>query len=297
MRKLTEFLDENKIQYVKEKNASEFTTFRIGGKCFAVYPENEDEFISVISFCEDNGVKYIVIGCGSNVLFSDEGYNGAVIMTQKLSKISVTDKIITAECGAQLAAVCKSAYKNGLAGLEFAYGIPGSVGGAVFMNAGAYGGEIKDVTVKVRVYSTKEKRIMEFDNETCGFGYRTSAFQTGEYIILYAEFELTEADKVEIKARMDDFIGRRKSKQPLNYPSAGSAFKRYPGRYTGQMIEEAGLKGYTVGGAQVSEKHAGFIINKGGATADDVIKLIEHIKSVIKEREGIEIETEVRKID
>ncbi len=297
MRKLTEFLDENKIQYVKEKNASEFTTFRIGGKCFTVYPENEDEFISVISFYEDNGVKYIVIGCGSNVLFSDEGYNGAVIMTQKLSKISVTDKIIKAECGAQLAAVCKSAYKNGLAGLEFAYGIPGSVGGAVFMNAGAYGGEIKDVTVKVRVYSTKEKRIMEFDNETCGFGYRTSAFQTGEYIILSAEFELTEADKVEIKARMDDFIGRRKSKQPLNYPSAGSAFKRYPGRYTGQMIEEAGLKGYTVGGAQVSEKHAGFIINKGGATADDVIKLIEHIKSVIKEREGIEIETEVRKID
>lgn len=297
MRKLTEFLDENKIQYVKEKNASEFTTFKIGGKCFTVYPENEDEFISVISFCEDNGVKYIVIGCGSNVLFSDEGYNGAVIMTQKLSKISVTDKIITAECGAQLAAVCKSAYKNGLAGLEFAYGIPGSVGGAVFMNAGAYGGEIKDVTVKVRVYSTKEKRIMEFDNETCGFGYRTSAFQTGEYIILSAEFELTEADKVEIKARMDDFIGRRKSKQPLNYPSAGSAFKRYPGRYTGQIIEEAGLKGYTVGGAQVSEKHAGFIINKGGATADDVIKLIEHIKSVIKEREGIEIETEVRKID
>ena len=297
MRKLTEFLDENKIQYVKEKNASEFTTFKIGGKCFAVYPENEDEFISVISFCEDNGVKYIVIGCGSNVLFSDEGYNGAVIMTQKLSKISVTDKIITAECGAQLAAVCKSAYKNGLAGLEFAYGIPGSVGGAVFMNAGAYSGEIKDVTVKVRVYSTREKRIMKFDNETCGFGYRTSAFQTGEYIILSAEFELTEADKVEIKARMDDFIGRRKSKQPLNYPSAGSAFKRYPGRYTGQMIEEAGLKGYTVGGAQVSEKHAGFIINKGGATADDVIKLIEHIKSVIKEREGIEIETEVRKID
>ena len=142
----------------------------------------------------------------------------------------------------------------------------------------------------------KDDKVLEFDNAECDFGYRHSVFEDKNFIILSAEYKLTAADKTEIKAKMDDYIGRRKSKQPLNYPSAGSVFKRYPGRYTGQMIEASGLKGYTVGGAQVSEKHAGFIVNKGGATASDVLELIEHIKSVIKEREGVDIETEIRVI-
>ena len=294
---LIEYLNNNKISYTDKKRASEFTSFKIGGECFVIYPQSENELINTVGYCRGNGIKYIVLGCASNVLISDKGYDGAVILTQKLNEISCKDNVITAGCGAQLSAVCKTAYKNGLAGLEFAYGIPGSVGGAVFMNAGAYGGETKDVVTKVRAYSTSNDKIIELNNSECDFGYRHSVFENSDHIILSAEYALDPAEKSEIKAKMDDYIGRRKSKQPLNYPSAGSVFKRYPGRYTGQMIEEAGLKGCTVGGAQVSEKHAGFIINKGGATADDVLKLIEHIKSVIKEREGIDIETEIRVID
>ena len=296
MDKLKNYLIDKNITFTADKNASEFTSFRIGGSCFAVYPANESELISTAGFCKDNGIRFIVIGCGSNVLFSDKGYEGAVIMTQSINSVTVKDETVTAGCGAPLISVCKAALKNSLSGVEFAYGIPGSVGGAVFMNAGAYGGEMKDVVKSVRAYSVSDGNIIELSTEECDFGYRSSVFSCGGYIILSAEMKLKKADKYEIKAVMDDLLGRRKSKQPLNYPSAGSAFKRYPGRYTGQMIEAAGLKGYTVGGAQVSEKHAGFIINKGGATAADVIKLIDYIKQIIKEREGVEIETEIRVI-
>lgn len=297
MIKLIEFLNNRKIRYVDNKKASEFTSFRIGGECFAVYPENEDEIKETVRFCSDNGIKFVVIGCGSNVLFDDEGYNGAVIMTQSLNKVIVNGQKITAGCGATLISVCKAALENGLSGVEFAYGIPGSVGGAVFMNAGAYGGEFKDVIISVTAYSVIDDKIVIFDNESCKFGYRESVFSDGGYVILSAEIELNKSDKTEIKAKMDDLLGRRKDKQPLNYPSAGSAFKRYPGRYTGQMIEQAGLKGYSIGGAQVSEKHAGFIINKGGATAKDVTELIDFIKKTVKAREGIDIEAEIRVID
>lgn len=297
MDKLKEFLNENNIKFIENKKASEFTTFRIGGECFAVYPKTERELIRTAEFCKENRIRYMILGCGSNVLFSDNGYNGAVIMTQALNNVEVKGGIITAWCGAALISVCKAALDNGLSGVEFAYGIPGSVGGAVFMNAGAYGGEIKDVVTRVRAYSVSQDKIIELTNEECKFGYRESVFSNGGYIILSAEMMLNKADKSEIKALMDDLLGRRKDKQPLNYPSAGSTFKRYPGRYTGQMIEAAGLKGYTIGGAQVSEKHAGFVINKGGATAKDVTQLIEYIRKVIKEREGVDIETEVRVIE
>ena len=296
MDKLKDYLTDNNIAFRTDKNASEFTSFRIGGRYFTVYPANESELINTVGFCKENGIRFIIIGCGSNVLFSDEGYNGAVIMTQALNKVEVNGDTVTAGCGAPLISVCKAALKNSLSGVEFAYGIPGSVGGAVFMNAGAYGGEMKDVVKSVRAYKVEDGRIIEFKTEECDFGYRCSAFSNGGYIILSAEMKLNKAEKEEIKSVMDDLLGRRKSKQPLNYPSAGSVFKRYPGRYTGQMIEAAGLKGYSIGGAQVSEKHAGFIINKGGATAEDVVKLIEHIKQVIKEREGVDIETEIRVI-
>lgn len=297
MERLKEYLINNEIEYNENKKASEFTSFKIGGECFAIYPKNEKELLCTAEFCRDANISYSVLGCGSNVLISDRGCKGAVILTQKLNGVNCNDNVISANCGAQLATVCKTAYKNGLTGLEFAYGIPGSVGGAVFMNAGAYGGETKDVITKVRAYSKTGRKIVELSNAECDFGYRHSVFESSDYIILSAEYTLKPADKSEIKALMDDYIDRRKSKQPLNYPSAGSVFKRYPGRYTGQMIEQAGLKGYTVGGAQVSEKHAGFIINRGGATAKDVIDLIEHIKSVVKEREGVEIETEIRVMD
>ena len=282
------------IKYDENKKASEFTSFRIGGECFAVYPGNEAQTVDVIRRCHADGMKYITIGCGSNVLFPDEGYDGAVIFTAKNDRIICDGDRITAGSGAKLNAVCREALDHGLSGLEFAYGIPDSVGGAVFMNAGAYGGEIKDVVVNVRAYSPEDDSIISFSGEECGFGYRESRFKDSSLLILSAEFLLTDGDRTEIKEKMDDLMQRRISKQPLNYPSAGSVFKRYPGRYTGQMIEEAGLKGYRVGGAEVSEKHAGFIVNKGGATAKDVTELISHIKEVIRSREGIDLECEIR---
>ncbi len=296
MADIKDYLNENGIPYDDNKYAKDFTTFKIGGRCFAVYPGDADGLVSTVRFCRENGVRYTVIGCGSNVLFSDNGFDGVVIITTGIKSVKREGNVIKADCGAALHTVCKAAYNGSLTGLEFAYGIPGSIGGAVFMNAGAYGGEMKDVISKVTAYSVRDGKTIEFDNASCGFGYRNSVFTSGDHIVLSAEISLEKGDKDEIKAKMDDLLGRRKSKQPLNYPSAGSAFKRYPGRYTGQMIEEAGLKGYTVGGAQVSEKHAGFIINKGGATADDVMKLIGYIKEVIRKREGVEIEPEIRVI-
>ena len=297
MDRLKELLVQKSITFAENKKASEFTSFHIGGECFTVYPKTEEELISAALICLECDVRYTVLGCCSNVLISDNGYNGALILTQYINGVEVNGNTVSAECGATLISVCKAALNNSLSGFEFAYGIPGSVGGAVFMNAGAYNGEMKDVIKSVRAYSVKDCKIIKFDNKECDFGYRHSLFADTNYIVLSASAELKAADKDEIRATMDDLLGRRKSKQPLNYPSAGSAFKRYPGRYTGQMIEQAGLKGYTVGGAQVSEKHAGFIINIGGATAQDVKELVGYIQKVIKEREGVDIEPEIRVIE
>ena len=294
-----EFLNENGIKYIENKSASEFTTFKIGGGCFAVYTEDCDQLVKTVDSARKYGVRYVVIGAGSNVLFSDEGFAGAVILTKYIDKApEVNGNIIKAYCGTPLFTLCKTALEKSLTGAEFAYGIPGSVGGAVFMNAGAYDGEIKDICISVTAYSPSDNAVKVYNNEQCDFGYRQSRFsEDNDEIILSAEFEFKKGVKKEIKAQMTEILQKRKDKQPLNYPSAGSVFKRYPGRYTGQMIEAAGLKGYTVGGAQVSEKHAGFIINKGGATADDVMRLIRYIKSVIKEKEHVDLECEARFID
>ena len=296
MKDLTEFLDINGIPHAARR-ASDITTFKVGGPCTVVYPGSERELISVVDECVDSGIKFVVLGCGSNVLFRDSGYDGAVILTQSLNPVRVEADTVYAGCGAPLHTICRAAYDAGLSGAEFAYGIPGSLGGAVFMNAGAYGGEMKDIVSSVTAYSVADRRTVTLSCEECGFGYRHSVFEDNGFIVLSASLRLSRGDKTEIRALMDDLINRRKTKQPLNYPSAGSTFKRYPGRYTGQMIEEAGLKGFTVGGAQVSEKHAGFVINKGGATAEDILNLIDRVKAVIKEREGIDIECEIRVID
>ncbi len=291
-----DFLRENKINFDTEKPASEFTSFRIGGDCFVVYPESVEKLIMTIRVLKEIPLRFIVIGAGSNVLFSDEGYNGVIILTKYLNKAPEIDgNVIKAYCGASLFELCKTAENLSLTGAEFAYGIPGSVGGAVFMNAGAYGGEIKDICRSVTVYSVNDDSIRTYGNDECRFGYRHSRFsEHTDEIVLFAEFELQPGVKEEISAKMAEILQKRKDKQPLNYPSAGSVFKRYPGRYTGQMIEAAGLKGYTVGGAQVSEKHAGFIINKGKATASDVVSLIKYIKDVIMQKEGVELECELR---
>ena len=295
----TDFLTGSGIGYIENKPASEFTTFRIGGGCFAIYPKDCDQLVKTVEKAREYGVRYVVIGAGSNVLFSDGGFDGAVILTKYIDKTpEINGNIIKAYCGTPLFTLCKSALDKSLTGAEFAYGIPGSVGGAVFMNAGAYGGEIKDICISVTAYSPSDNEIKVYNNEQCAFGYRQSRFsEDNDEIIISAEFELKKGVKKEIKAQMSEILQKRKDKQPLNYPSAGSVFKRYPGRYTGQMIEAAGLKGYSVGGAQVSEKHAGFIINKGGATAKDVLDLIGHIKTVIKERENAELVCELRYIN
>ncbi len=275
-------------------SCKQLTTFKIGGECTAVFPDSESSLVMLIRVLKERNIKFYILGNGSNVVFSDEGYDGIVIVTTDVKHISADDNRIYASCGVPLHVLCHTAADNSLAGLQFAYGIPGTVGGAVFMNAGAYDGEIKDVVSFVKCYDMNTDEILMLSNVKCGFSYRYSDFQSNGLVILGAEFVLHQGIKEDIKSEMNGIILKRKDKQPLNYPSAGSAFKRYPGKYTAKMIDEAGLKGFACGGAQVSVKHAGFIVNTGNATCSDVQKLISIIKETIKDREGIQIECEIR---
>ncbi len=295
--KLKAVLDYGTADIKTELPLSEVSSFKIGGNALlAVFPKSRDAMRKTVKFCKDNSIYHTVIGKGSNVLFSDKGFNGIVIFTQSMFGYTVSDGILTAECGVSITHLSSVACKHSLGGLEFAYGIPGSLGGAVFMNAGAYGGEMKDVVKTVNWYDTETDIFGSYVSDGNRFGYRESIYQHESKIVLSAELVLSERDSALIRADMDDYMARRIDKQPLEYPSAGSAFKRYPGYFTAQLIDEAGLKGYSVGGAQVSEKHAGFIINKGGATASDVLMLVSHIKHRIFELNGINIECEVRYI-
>ena len=273
---------------------SSHTTFRIGGDAsLFVSPADEDQLIGVISYLEKNGIRYFLLGKGSNVLFDDAGYDGAVVSTSKLDKISVGGNEITAQCGASFTYLASVAAGNSLSGLEFAYGIPGSVGGAVFMNAGAYGSETAAVLKSSRYLDISDCTVKTLPLEEHLFGYRDSVFRHRRFIHLSSVFALQAGDKAQIRAYMNELMQRRRDKQPLEYPSAGSVFKRYPGRYTAQMIDEAGLRGLSVGGAQVSEKHAGFIVNKGNATSSDVIALVGKVREAIRDKYGIEIECEI----
>lgn len=273
---------------------SSHTTFRIGGDAsLFVSPADEDQLIGVISYLEKNGIRYFLLGKGSNVLFDDAGYDGAVVSTSKLDKISVCGNEITAQCGASFTYLASVAAENSLSGLEFAYGIPGSVGGAVFMNAGAYGSETAAVLKSSRYLDISDCTVKTLPLEEHLFGYRDSVFRHRRFIHLSSVFALQAGDKAQIRAYMNELMQRRRDKQPLEYPSAGSVFKRYPGRYTAQMIDEAGLRGLSVGGAQVSEKHAGFIVNKGNATSSDVIALVGKVREAIRDKYGIEIECEI----
>lgn len=273
---------------------SSHTTFRIGGDAsLFVSPADEDQLIGVISYLEKNGIRYFLLGKGSNVLFDDAGYDGAVVSTSKLDKISVCGNEITAQCGASFTYLASVAAGNSISGLEFAYGIPGSVGGAVFMNAGAYGSETAAVLKSSRYLDISDCTVKTLPLEEHLFGYRDSVFRHRRFIHLSSVFALQAGDKAQIRAYMNELMQRRRDKQPLEYPSAGSVFKRYPGRYTAQMIDEAGLRGLSVGGAQVSEKHAGFIVNKGNATSSDVIALVGKVREAIRDKYGIEIECEI----
>lgn len=284
-------------EFLIDEPMSRHTTFKIGGpaKLFCM-PENEQQAADLIKACKELDITFFVLGNGSNLLISDNGLNGAVIsFSQKMNGIAGEGNRLTAKAGASLATLCRFAANEGLGGLEFAFGIPGSVGGAVFMNAGAYGGEIKDrVTSVTALFPDGEiKTVLA---EQADFGYRHSAFEQNGAVILSAEFELFKDDKAVIEQKMRDILGRRKEKQPLEWPSAGSAFKRPQNGFAAAMIDECGLKGFAIGGAQVSEKHAGFVINRGNATCDDVLKLLEAVKEKVFEKTGVMLEPEIKRL-
>lgn len=271
------------------------TTFKIGGNAsLLVEAENITQLSDIIKLCNSENIKYMLLGKGSNLLISDEGLDLVVIkLTGEFKTVERLDSN-TVYCGAgmSLAGLCREAENNSLSGLEFAWGIPGSVGGAVFMNAGAYGGEMKDVVYSV-THIDKAGKIGTIKAEDLKFGYRHSIYKENGYTIIGATFKLKLDSKNTIRNKMDDFMQRRKDKQPLEYPSAGSVFKRPEGNYAGTLIEQCGLKGKTIGGAQVSEKHAGFIINIGGATAEDVLNLVKFIQTTVKEKTGYDLEREL----
>lgn len=279
---------------------SDYTTFRTGGRIAAVIsPKDENAAIKVLESCRENEVRCLILGNGSNLLVSDNGFDGvAVRLTGSMNNIEyLGDGRILCQAGATLASVCKFALEHSLSGIEFAYGIPGSVGGAVFMNAGAYGGEMKDVLEKVYHIRMSDLSKGEFSGDELDLSYRHSAYSDGGYLVYAAELKLEKGNKDEIRAKMDDFLNRRNDKQPLDFPSAGSTFKRPEGYFAGALIEQCNLKGYTIGKAQVSEKHAGFIINIGGATTNDILELIKYVQKTVKEKTGVSLETEVKYIE
>lgn len=271
------------------------TTFRIGGPADALaLPKTPEEVAEVVRFCHEHAQPYYVLGNGSNLLVSDEGYRGLVLqLYRNFNDIQVNGETITVQSGAMLAAVARTAYQTGLTGLEFASGIPGTIGGAVVMNAGAYGGEMKNVLKEVTVL-TKEGEVLVIPAKALELGYRTSVIPKNGWIVLGAVLQLEKGDQEQILARMEELKEQRITKQPLDLPSAGSTFKRPEGYFAGKLIMDAGLRGFTVGGAQVSEKHCGFVVNRGNATAADVWELICEVKRRVKEMTGVELEPEVK---
>lgn len=271
---------------------SRHTTFKIGGPARVFLDAHTSSAaISAFNILKENGVSPFILGNGSNILASDEGFDG-IILKLSCNTITVSGKRISAEAGALLSSVANVAQKNALSGLEFAHGIPGTVGGAVVMNAGAYGGEISNVLIKSCFIS--QDGVFEIEGREHSFGYRNSVYkQNPAFTILSAEFELQGGNPSDIASKMRELAVKRRNKQPLEYPSAGSVFKRPEGYFAGALIEQCGLKGYSIGGAEVSEKHAGFIINRGGATAKDVRTLIEHIQSVVLKETGVSLECEI----
>ncbi len=294
MKKLLSTLDNHHIQYVTDEPMKAHTTFKIGGAAdVLITVTGVDELRIAAAACRDSGVPYMILGKGSNLLISDEGIDGAVIaLDGDFKELTVSGDTITSGAGVALSKLCTAALENGLAGLEFAYGIPGTVGGAVYMNAGAYGGETRDVCIEA-TYMTPDGEIGTCKADELDFSYRHSIFKENDSIILYSKYKLTPDDPGAIRARMDDYLNRRRTKQPLEYPSAGSVFKRPPGAFAGTLIEQCGLKGRTVGGAQVSEKHAGFIINVGGATCRDVTDLVKLVQDTVRTQTGYELECEI----
>ena len=283
------------LDLYKNISLKPFTGFNTGGNAaYLAAPHSARSFIEVITTLRRQGQRFYILGNGSNVIAPDTQYDGWVVKTDKaFTDIIFDDDAVYCGAGVTLARMCRNCAEHGLSGLEFAYGIPGSVGGAVFMNAGAYGGEMKDVVVAVKVID-KDGSVLEIARADMEFGYRTSAIEKHGYIVIGALFKLMRADKAEILARMRGFMNSRAEKQPLDYPSCGSTFKRPAEGFASKLIDECGLRGVSVGGAAVSEKHCGFVINKGGATSADVFALIKLVMDTVKEKTDIILEKEIR---
>ena len=271
------------------------TTFKIGGPVdIMVLPQDEEDVATVVSFCRQRDIPLFIFGVGSNLLVRDRGIRGvAMKLGENLDEVEVNGDQIQAQAGVKISALARIAAFHSLSGLEFAEGIPGSLGGALVMNAGAYDGEMQGIVTATRAIGP-DGSIKTFKNEEMQFGYRRSIFQSNGYIIISATLKLANGNRKEIEQRMLEFAHRREEKQPLDKPSAGSTFRRPPGFYVGPMLEELGLKGYQIGDAQVSSKHAGFIVNNGNATARNVLDLIAYIQKKAKERFGVDLQPEIR---
>lgn len=289
---LRKFVPEENI-CLQESMASH-TTFRIGGlaDCF-VQLENTEQLIKVQKYLSQVGVPFFVLGNGSNLLVSDAGFRGVILQIgSKMNRVTVEGNVIVAQAGASMAQIARTAMEHELTGMEFASGIPGTIGGGVVMNAGAYGGELSQIVTQVNVVNS-EGGIMELDNETMEFGYRTSTIRNNPFTVTEVILRLEKGDRRQIRERMEELAAKRRDKQPLEYPSAGSTFKRPAEHYAGQLIMEAGLRGFQCGGAKVSDKHCGFVINTGNATAEDVRKLIREVQARVKDQFNVDLETEV----
>lgn len=293
---LIKLLNQLNIKYAQNEPMSKHTTFKIGGNAkIMVFPGSENDVAEIVKCCNKNQIRFLPVGNGSNLLVDDNGIDACVIcFDNNFANIElIDDETIFAQSGASFMKVCRFALENSLSGLEFAFGIPGSCGGGAFMNAGAYGGEMKDVLFKCsHIDGDGNKGFLERD--ALNLTYRHSAYYDNNCVITGVYLKLKKGDKKEIKAKMDDFLQRRKDKQPLEYPSAGSTFKRPEGYFAGALIEECNLKGSSVGGAQVSEKHAGFVINKGGATCKDVLDLCKLCSETVLKEKGVKLEMEIR---
>lgn len=302
-------LDAAGISYLKNEPLSAHCTFRIGGPAdLFLLPETDEQLCTSIALCKEHSVRYYLLGNGSNILFEDAGFRGAVLdLTAMKTGIGMKENVpgedpesaycsLTVGAGTKLSTLCNFALNHSCTGLEFAYGIPGTVGGAVYMNAGAYGGEMKDVLTSVE-YLTSEGKNVEVPASELDLRYRHSVFEENGGCILWATFRLKKGDPEAIKARMEELMQKRIDKQPLDKPSAGSTFKRPVGAFAAALIDQCGLRGYRHGGAAVSEKHCGFVVNLGGATCADVLALCEEVRAIVQEKTGYELEKEIRVVN
>lgn len=294
MKEITKYIKDNRIgKYLEDVSLKEYTTYKVGGKAkIMVYPKSTDKLILLLKYLKDNNIKFMVLGFGSNVLFSDNLYDGVIIKLDEFNNIEFEETKVTCGCGASLMKVAMMAVRRGLTGLEFASGIPGSIGGAIYMNAGAYKSDMGYIVSKVKVL-TKDYKVITMVNKEMNFHYRTSFLQKNkDYICLEATFKLKKGNKEEMENLINERKKRRLESQPLEYPSAGSVFRNPEGDFAGRLIEELGYKGLEKGGAQVSSKHANFIINKGNASSKDIKELIEFVKDSVYDKYKIKLKVE-----